>query len=106
MQLLELEIKWVDDFSKVHISMQDIMYAEHVLCRSMTNPSHKHFDSAMHTLRYLGGTVEAGITYCHDDNKKPVTLVDADNGTIHGHLRSRIPDMYGNIDKEIFTIHL
>jgi hypothetical protein len=47
----------------------------------MANPSYKHYDSAMHTLRYLAGTKEAGITYRHDGNKKPITLADVDNGS-------------------------
>jgi hypothetical protein len=47
----------------------------------MSNPSQKHFDSAMHTLRYLSGIKEAGITYRRDGNTKPVTLAEADNGS-------------------------
>jgi hypothetical protein len=58
-----------------------IMYAVHVLCRSMANPSWKHYESAMHTLKYLSGTKDAGITYRSDGNTKPVTLADADNGS-------------------------
>jgi hypothetical protein len=47
----------------------------------MANPSQKHYDSAMHTLKYLSGTREASITYRSDGNTKPVTLADADNGS-------------------------
>jgi len=58
----------------------DIVYATNVLCRSMANPGWKHFEAALHLLRYLAGTKRAGIAYFRNGNLYIIIFADADNG--------------------------
>jgi hypothetical protein len=58
----------------------DIMYGNNILCRSMSNPSYKHFEAALYLLRYLAGTKDAGITYRRGANMKPLIFADSDDG--------------------------
>ena len=58
----------------------DIMYGNNILCRSMSNPSTKHFEAALYLLRYLAGTKEAGLTYRRGANLKPLIFADSDDG--------------------------
>jgi len=57
----------------------DIMYAVNILCRAMSNPSVKHYEAALHLLRYLAGTKEAGIRYFRIGNYI-IVYADADDG--------------------------
>jgi hypothetical protein len=46
----------------------DIVYATNILSKSMANLGWKHFEAALHLLRYLAGTKRAGIAYYRDGN--------------------------------------
>ncbi len=58
----------------------DIMYAVNVLCRAMSNPSLKHYEAALHLLRYLAGTKDAGISYFRVGQYIIIIYADADDG--------------------------
>ena len=59
----------------------DIAYATQLLCRSMANPGPKHYEAAIHVLRYLAGSIQLGIGYRSSGNVKPVIYADSDDGS-------------------------
>jgi hypothetical protein len=46
----------------------------------MANPGWKHFEAALHLLRYLAGTKRAGVAYYRNGNLYIIIFADADNG--------------------------
>jgi hypothetical protein len=66
----------------------DLSYAVNLLSRFANNPGQKHWDALKHTLAYLKGTMDYGITYKYGRSLRPFGYVDADYaGDIDG-LRS------------------
>jgi hypothetical protein len=49
-----------------------------LLSRFANNPGQKHWDALKHTLAYLKGTVDYGITYRYGESLRPFGYVDAD----------------------------
>ena len=56
-----------------------------VLTRHMSNPSQKHLDVALDLVRYLSCTVDIGIGYSRDGNRRPILYCDADKGSQEHH---------------------
>ncbi|XP_074346779.1 secreted RxLR effector protein 161-like [Apium graveolens] len=59
----------------------DISYAVGVISRFMERPTVKHQQAVKHILRYISGTVEHGLRYSRDGNKKMLAgVTDSDLG--------------------------
>lgn len=56
----------------------DLSYAVNVLSRFANNPGRKHWELLKHTLVYLKGTLDYGITYSRNSTLQPYGYVDAD----------------------------
>jgi hypothetical protein len=56
----------------------DLSYTVNLLSRFANNPGQRHWDALKHTLAYLRGTVDYGITYRHKESLRPFGYVDAD----------------------------
>jgi hypothetical protein len=56
----------------------DLSYAVNLLSRFANNPGRKHWEALKHTLAYLKGTSDYGITYRHGGDLRPYGYVDAD----------------------------
>ena len=47
----------------------------------MANPGPKHYEAAIHVLRYLAGSIQLGIGYRSSGNVKPVIYAESDDGS-------------------------
>ena len=47
----------------------------------MANPGPKHYEAAIHVLRYLAGTIQLGMGYRNSGNVKPIIYADSDDGS-------------------------
>ncbi|KAF7768677.1 hypothetical protein Agabi119p4_7920 [Agaricus bisporus var. burnettii] len=56
----------------------DLSYAVNILSRFANNPGRSHWDAMKHTLGYIKGTMDYGITYYRDATIKPFGYVDSD----------------------------
>jgi hypothetical protein len=56
----------------------DLSYAVNLLSRYANNPGRRHWEALKHTLAYLKGTSNYGITYRHGGDLRPFGYVDAD----------------------------
>lgn len=56
----------------------DLSYSVNVLSRYSNNPGRKHWEALKHTLAYLKGTLDYGITYSRGSSLRPFGYVDAD----------------------------
>ena len=56
----------------------DLSVASSVLCRHAVNTPHLAYRGLVQTLRYMASTIDLGITYASDGNKKPVFYCDSD----------------------------
>ncbi|CAM8934687.1 unnamed protein product [Rhodiola kirilowii] len=56
----------------------DIMYVLSLVCRFMENPSDSHMQAVKRIFRYVKGTMEYGIWYRKDCNRKMIAFSDSD----------------------------
>lgn len=56
----------------------DLSFAVNLLSRFTNNPGHVHWEALKHTLAYLRGTLDYGITYYKNATIRPFGYVDAD----------------------------
>lgn len=56
----------------------DLSYAVNLLSRFSNNPGRAHWEALKHTIAYLKGTLDYGITYYRDTSLRPFGYVDAD----------------------------
>ena len=68
-----------------NVARPDISFAMNILTRHMANPSQKHLDVALDLVRYLASTVDLGIVYSRNGNRRPILYCDADKGTQEHH---------------------
>ena len=68
-----------------NVARPDISFAMNILTRHMANPSQKHLDVALDLVRYLSSTVDLGIVYSRNGNRRPILYCDADKGTQEHH---------------------
>ena len=68
-----------------NVARPDISFAMNVLTRHMSNPSQKHLDVALDLVRYLSCTVDLGIVYSRNGNRRPILYCDADKGSQEHH---------------------
>ncbi|KAF7763932.1 hypothetical protein Agabi119p4_8469 [Agaricus bisporus var. burnettii] len=57
----------------------DLSFAVNLLSRFANNPGRAHWVALRHTLGYLKGTLDYGITYFRNANMRPFGYVDADH---------------------------
>lgn len=56
----------------------DLSYSVNMLSRFANNPGRAHWNAMKHTLGYLKGTLDYGISYYKDSDLRPYGYVDAD----------------------------